>query len=83
MFINNVSSQILLDEEKYPEADKLFKELLTVEPNSPIALVYHGMLLMQWKGDIEAAKTLICKALDMDAQCEMALENLAAVHVQT
>lgn len=41
------------------------------------------MLRVQWKSDINGAKDLIKKALDIDSTCEIALENLATICVQT
>uniref|UniRef100_A0A2P2I3H9 Import receptor subunit TOM70-like n=1 Tax=Hirondellea gigas TaxID=1518452 RepID=A0A2P2I3H9_9CRUS len=76
-------AQILVEEEQFVEADALFEHLLTVQPNTPVAYVYQGMMIVQWKGDVEQSKKLIKRALEMDPLCEMALENLATISVQT
>ena len=83
IFSGTFCPQILVDEEKFEEADKLFSELACIDSCNPVQYVYQGMLLVQWKGDIAGAVALIKKALEMDKQCEMALENLATISVQT
>ncbi|KAA0183550.1 hypothetical protein HAZT_HAZT005054 [Hyalella azteca] len=76
-------AQIYIDEEEYSKAEDQFTTLLANEPENPLGIVYRAMLQVQWKSDLDGAKKLIRKALEVDPMCELALENLATIHVQT
>lgn len=44
--------------------------------------VHRGLLLLQWKGDINEALKLLEKAIEVDDKCEFAYETLGTVEVQ-
>jgi tetratricopeptide (TPR) repeat protein len=44
--------------------------------------VHRGLLLLQWKGDINEALKLLEKAVEVDDKCEFAYETLGTVEVQ-
>jgi len=72
--------QLLLEAENFDEVEKVLNEM-DLE-NSPHALVYRGMLMLQSKRDVRPAMEFLQKALQLDPECEMALENLATINVQ-
>ena len=44
--------------------------------------MHRGLLLLQWKGDINEALKLLEKAIEVDDKCEFAYETLGTVEVQ-
>jgi import receptor subunit TOM70 len=44
--------------------------------------VHRGLLLLQWKGDINEALKLLEKSIEVDDKCEFAYETLGTVEVQ-
>jgi import receptor subunit TOM70 len=44
--------------------------------------VHRGLLLLQWKGDINESLKLLEKAIEVDDKCEFAYETLGTVEVQ-
>lgn len=75
--------KVLCDQEKFEEADKQYAKAIEVDPDNPTNYVHRALLLLQWKGDLEASKKMIMKALELDDKCELAYENLATIEVQT
>ena len=73
----------MVDEDKFDKAEELFDKLSKVDAGNPITYVYKGMLKVQSHSDINGAVELIKHALKLDEQCELALENLATICVQT
>ena len=45
--------------------------------------VHRGLVILQWKGDVNTARSYIRKALDLDKKCEFAYETLGTVEVQS
>ena len=45
--------------------------------------VHRGLVMLQWKGDVNTARTYIRKALELDKKCEFAYETLGTVEVQS
>lgn len=41
-----------------------------------------ALLVLQWKADVETAKSLIHKALELDSDCEFAYETIATIEMQ-
>lgn len=41
-----------------------------------------ALLVLQWKADVETAKSLIYKALELDSDCEFAYETIATIEMQ-
>lgn len=44
--------------------------------------IFTALLLLQWKAEVEPAKDLIHKALELDADCEFAYETIATIEMQ-
>lgn len=76
-------SQMLVDELEFTEAESLLDDMASWSSNKAIMCVYKGMLALQWKNDLTKAQDLMNEALEIDPQCEIALENLATIHVQS
>ena len=55
---------------------------MKLEPNNAGLYVHRGLLLLQWKGDINEALKLLEKAIEVDDKCEFAYETLGTVEVQ-
>lgn len=57
--------------------------LYSLQIKIPAGLFVHrGLLLLQWKGDINEALKLLEKAIEVDDKCEFAYETLGTVEVQ-
>lgn len=41
-----------------------------------------ALLVLQWKADVDTAKALIHKALELDSDCEFAYETIATIEMQ-
>ncbi|XP_014681360.1 PREDICTED: mitochondrial import receptor subunit TOM70-like [Priapulus caudatus] len=74
--------QALYDQNDFGKADDYFKKALDIEPENANVYVHRGLLMLQWKQDIEAAAKLINKALEIDDRCEFAYETLGTIEVQ-
>jgi len=76
--IKLILGQILMEEEQFEEVDAMF-----ADAESAQELTYRGMLLIHWRKDIPGAVACINKALQRDPKCDMALEHLATINVQS
>jgi len=76
--IKLILGQILMEEEQFDEVDKMFSSARSAQE-----LTYRGMLLIHWKKDIPGAVACINQALQADPKCDMALEHLATINVQS
>lgn len=74
--------QVLAERQSFEEAEDLYKQALKVNPSNPTILVHRGLLLLQWKNDIEGAVKLIREAIELDKKCEFAYETLGTIEVQ-
>lgn len=75
-------AQILSDQQQFPLADDYFGKAMKLEPNNAGLYVHRGLLLLQWRGDINEALVLLEKAIEVDEKCEFAYETLGTVEVQ-
>lgn len=80
--VYSLFAQILSDQQQYQLADEYFDKAMKLEPNNAGLYVHRGLLLLQWKGDINEALKLLEKAIEVDDKCEFAYETLGTVEVQ-
>lgn len=73
---------MLVDTQDYPKADAYFIKASKRDPKNAAIQVYRGLLQLQWKNDIAAAKEYIQNAIDLDDKCEFAYETLGTIEVQ-
>ncbi|XP_044749115.1 mitochondrial import receptor subunit TOM70 [Coccinella septempunctata] len=74
--------QVLAEKQSFEEADDLYKQAQNVNPANPTILVHRGLLLLQWKNDIEGSVKLMREAIELDNKCEFAYETLGTIEVQ-
>lgn len=75
-------AQMLVDTQEYAKADAYFIKASVRDPKNAAIQVYRGLLQLQWKNDIAAAKEYIQNAIDLDDKCEFAYETLGTIEVQ-
>lgn len=75
-------AQVLTERQEYDAADKMYEQAGEIDPNSATLQVHRGLLMLQWKGDIEKAVELMRTAIKLDEKCEFAYETLGTVEVQ-
>lgn len=75
-------AQVKAEKQEYQEADELFRKALEVDPDNASIYLHRGLLLLQWKGEIENAVEMMRKAIKIDDKSEFAYETLGTVEVQ-
>lgn len=75
-------AQVLTERQEYQKAEDLYLKAIELDPGNASVCVHRGLLLLQWKGDIENAINLIRSAIQIDDKCEFAYETLGTVEVQ-
>ncbi|RKO95852.1 TPR-like protein, partial [Caulochytrium protostelioides] len=80
----NYYGEILMDQQRLDEAEAAFKRSLELdtEKRSPLALINQAILASQVRKDLAAAEALCQEALQRDAECEVAYNQLAQVYLQ-
>jgi len=76
-------AQVLCDQQNFERADSYYERAIKVDPSNANLLVHRGLVMLQWKGDINTARSYIRKALELDDKCEFAYETLGTVEVQS
>ncbi|CAH1996272.1 unnamed protein product [Acanthoscelides obtectus] len=75
-------AQVKTEKQEFQEAEQLYKKALEMDPNNASLYVHKGLLLLQWKGEIEKAVELMKEAIRIDEKSEFAYETLGTVEVQ-
>lgn len=75
-------AQVKAEKQDFQEADDLFKKALEIDPNNASIYVHRGLLLLQWKGEIEKSVEMMKEAIKIDDKSEFAYETLGTVEVQ-
>lgn len=75
-------AQVKAEKQEFQEADELFQKALEIDPNNASIYVHQGLLLLQWKGEIENAIDLMKQAIKIDDKSEFAYETLGTIEVQ-
>ncbi|EFA02076.1 mitochondrial import receptor subunit TOM70 [Tribolium castaneum] len=75
-------AQVLTEKQDYEEADKLYGKALEIDSENASIYVHRGLLMLQWKGEIEQAVELMKEGIKIDDKCEFAYETLGTVEVQ-
>ncbi|XP_011199679.2 mitochondrial import receptor subunit TOM70 [Bactrocera dorsalis] len=78
----SLMAQVLADQQQFQQADQFYEKALKVAPENASLYVHRGVMLLQWKGDIDKAITLINQALEVDNKCLLAYETLGTIEVQ-
>jgi len=76
-------AQVLCDQQNFEKADSYYEQAIKVDPSNANLLVHRGLVMLQWKGDVNTARSYIRKALELDKKCEFAYETLGTVEVQS
>lgn len=79
---HSLFAQVLQDMQQFAKAEEHFDLAIKAEPKNPVHLVYKGMLMLQWRQDVEKAADLVNEALVIDDKCDFAYETLATLEVQ-
>lgn len=75
-------AQVKTERQEFQEAEELYQQALKIDPKNAAIYVHRGLLLLQWKGEIENAVELMRQGINLDDKCEFAFETLGTVEVQ-
>nr|CAI5862280.1 unnamed protein product [Callosobruchus analis] len=75
-------AQVKTEKQEFQEAEELYKKAMEIDPNNASIYVHRGLLLLQWKGEIEKAVELMKEGIKIDEKSEFAYETLGTVEVQ-
>lgn len=78
----SVMAQVLTEQQQFEQADRFFRKALEVGPEVASIYVHHGIMQLQWNGDIDKALSYIRRAIEVDDKCEFGLETLGTIEVQ-
>ncbi|CAG5125600.1 unnamed protein product [Candidula unifasciata] len=74
--------QALSDQGLFEEAENFFKKAQDVQPRNANNIVHRGLMLLQWKGNVEKTLELLEEALKIDPTCQYAYEIRGTIEVQ-
>ncbi|KAI8991269.1 hypothetical protein BDF20DRAFT_904021 [Mycotypha africana] len=77
--VHNYYGELLVDQQKLPEAIEMFGKAMTLDPKNPLPYINKAMLMYQVMGDVEEATQLCKNALEMDPACDAAVASLAQI----
>lgn len=75
-------AQVKTEKQEFQEAEELYQKALKIDPNNASIFVHRGLLLLQWKGEIEKAVDIMREGIKIDEKSEFAYETLGTVEVQ-
>ncbi|KAG1696631.1 Mitochondrial import receptor subunit TOM70 [Nymphon striatum] len=75
-------AQVLTEQEKYEAAFKMYDYALKIDNGNPNIHVHKGILILQWRQDINEAVELINLGIKTDPTCDFAYETLGSIEVQ-
>lgn len=75
-------AQALSDQGKFEEAEKFFDKAINIQPQNANNVVHKGLMLLQWKGDVDGTMKLLEQALQVDPTCQYAHEIRGTIEVQ-
>ncbi|ALC39781.1 Tom70 [Drosophila busckii] len=78
----SLMAQVLADQQQFAQAQQFYEKAMKMSPANPALLVHQAIMVLQWRGDIDAAVTLLNRAIEVDPKCELAYETLGTVEVQ-
>lgn len=78
----SLMAQVLADQQQFSQAQLFYEKAMKLAPTNPSLLVHQAIMMLQWRGDIDAAVTLLNRAIEVDPKCELAYETLGTVEVQ-
>lgn len=74
--------QVQTERQEFQSVEELYEKAMEIDSSNASVYVHRGLLLLQWKGDIENAVQLMRQAIKLDEKCEFAYETLGTVEVQ-
>lgn len=78
----SLMAQVLADQQQFSQAQQYYEKAMKLAPKNPSLLVHQAIMMLQWRGDIDAAVTMLNRAIEVDPKCELAYETLGTVEVQ-
>ncbi|BFZ25550.1 hypothetical protein BsWGS_28589 [Bradybaena similaris] len=75
-------AQALSDQGLFEEAESFFKKAQEVQPRNANNIVHQGLMLLQWKGNVEKTLELLEESLKVDPTCQYAFEIRGTIEVQ-
>lgn len=75
-------AQVKTERQEFQEAEQLYQKAMQIDPHNAAVYVHRGLLLLQWKGEIENAVELMKQGIKIDDKSEFAYETLGTVEVQ-
>ncbi|GAA5801005.1 hypothetical protein EDC94DRAFT_616764 [Helicostylum pulchrum] len=77
--VHNYYGELLVDQQKLPEAIDMFGKAMTLDPKNPLPYINKAMLMYQVLGNTEEAIQLCKSALEVDPACDAAVASLAQI----
>ncbi|KAI8365611.1 hypothetical protein EDC96DRAFT_481304 [Choanephora cucurbitarum] len=77
--VHNYYGELLVDQQKLPEAIEMFGKAMTLDPKNPLPYINKAMLMYQVLNNIEEATKLCQSALEVDPACDAAVASLAQI----
>lgn len=78
----SLQGQLLQEQQRLDIAEEKLNKAISLDPQAATPYVYKGLLMLQWKRDIDVASKLIREAIRLDDKCDLAHETLATLEVQ-
>ncbi|KAG5893355.1 hypothetical protein JTB14_000120 [Gonioctena quinquepunctata] len=75
-------AQVKTEKQEFQEAEELYQKAMEIDSNNASIYVHRGLLLLQWKGEIENSVELMREGIKIDEKSEFAYETLGTVEVQ-
>ncbi|KAI9354773.1 hypothetical protein BD770DRAFT_347220 [Pilaira anomala] len=77
--VHNYYGELLVDQQKLPEAIEMFGKAMTLDPKNPLPYINKAMLMYQVLGNTDEAIQLCKSALEVDPACDAAVASLAQI----
>ncbi|CAE6440676.1 unnamed protein product, partial [Rhizoctonia solani] len=80
----NYYGELLLDQQRYPEAIEKFDRAIEIEAmlRNPLPFVNKALAVYQWQHDLVSAQQLCREAFAIDDECDAAVATLAQISLQ-
>lgn len=81
----NYYGELLLDQQKFPEAVENFEKAVALDHSSPpnvLPRINRALALFQWKQDFAQAEQICREAIAIDPQCDVGVATLAQLLLQ-
>lgn len=81
--IYNYFGELCLDLQNFDKALENIEKSIELDPSSPLPYINKAMLYLQWKNDVETAKDLCKKAIEVDPLSDVAWTQLGQLETHS